>query len=657
MKISLVTPAPPSSRKGNRITADRWARILRQLGHRVTVEQKYSGEPCDLLIALHARRSFGSIERFRGKHPDLPLIVGLTGTDLYRDIHTSARAQKSLEMASRLVVLQPLGIAELPEHLRHKARVVYQSAEKPPGKWQRREKVFEVGVFGHLRPEKDPFRTALASRLLPASSRIEVLHAGGALSERMEKRARAEEIANPRYHWLGDQPRAKMLRVLIRCRLMVLSSIMEGGANVLGEAIVAGVPIVASRISGTVGILGPDYPGYFPVGDTPALAELLERAETEPEFLQSLRSWCKPLAPLFTEARERQSWQCMLEELRSSAGPGLPIRTHATIRQNRFTLIDCNGGSNDDLAVEVRKGLTSSPKHLLCRFFYDQEGSQLFEAICELPEYYLMRAEREILQANAAEIAGLLPREIALVELGSGNAAKTRILIDELIGRNPALRYVPIDISRTALEESSRALLRDYPRIEICAVAGEYQDGLRQLDRENFGAKLILWLGSNVGNLDRHEAAGFLRRVRATMRASDRFLIGIDLRKSRAVLERAYDDSAGITARFNKNILARINRELGGRFNLAEFKHQAIYQEKAGRVEMYLVSARAQRISIDGLGLTIAMAKGERIHTEDSYKYSLAEIERLAKAGNFKLERQWFDAERRFSTNLFAPNV
>lgn len=674
MKISLVTPAPAHSRKGNRITAERWARLLRELGHRVTVEEKYSGEPCDVLVALHARRSFASVKRFRRQQPGAPLIVALTGTDLYRDIQTSAQARQSLEMASRLIVLQPLGIAELPEHLRSKAQVIYQSVEKPFPKIQPRKSIFEVGVFGHLRPVKDPFRAAMAARLLPASSRIYVVHAGGALTKQMEKRARAEERANPRYRWFGELPRGKMLRLLARCRAIVLSSKMEGGANVLSEAIVAGVPVLASRISGSIGILGPDYPGYFPVEDTQALAELLLRAEEEPAFLKRLQSWCKPLASLFSPARERQTWSCLLEELSSHASwergrlarigtplkkragtPALPGQEPRTHREPRFTLIDCDGGSNrNELAGEVKEGLTSNPKHLSCRFFYDAEGSQLFEAICELPEYYLMRVERAILQEHAAEIAGLFQQSVTLVEFGSGSAAKTRILIEELIRRQGALRYVPMDISRAMLEESSRALLRECPALEIHAIAGEYQDCLRQLNTEQNCARLILWLGSNVGNLDRGEAVAFLRRIRAIMAPDDRFLIGIDLRKRRAVLEPAYDDSAGVTARFNRNILARINRELGGHFNLDSFRHSAVYEEKIGRVEIYLVSMRAQQVSIDDLKLVVPFEQDERIHTENSYKYSLHEIERLARAGGLQIERQWLDAGQRFSLNLLA---
>src|SRR5947209_2948371 len=234
--ICLVTPAPPGSLRGNRITAMRWARILRSLGRRVLVREEYHGERCDLLVALHALRSFPSIERYRQDRPDAPLVLALTGTDLYGVIHTNADARRSLKLATRVIVLQPLGVAELPAALRPKARVIYQSVSIRRPRAAPRSRHFDVCVLGHLRPVKDPFRTALAARLLPSTSRIRVLHLGAALSEEMAGRARAEEAANPRYRWLGELPRWKALRVLGRCRLLALTSEMEGGANVISEA-------------------------------------------------------------------------------------------------------------------------------------------------------------------------------------------------------------------------------------------------------------------------------------------------------------------------------------------------------------------------------------------------------------------------------------
>lgn len=319
-------------------------------------------------------------------------------------------------------------------------------------------------------------------------------------------------------------------------------------------------------------------------------------------------------------------------------------------------------------ARDVAAGLAAAPKHLPCCYFYDRLGSLLFEAICETPEYYLTRTETGILRREADAIAGQFAEAVDVIELGSGTAVKTRLLIDAFRRRGVALRYVPIDICRTVLEESSQALLSDYPELEVVAVAGEYQEGLAYLGEKNRrvaknptppaerapAAKLILWLGSNIGNLDREPAARFLAQVRATMTPGDRLLVGIDLRKERALLEAAYDDACGVTAAFNRNLLVRINRELGGDFDAAAFRHRAVYDENLGRVEMHLVSERAQRVRIPQAGLEAAFASGEGIHTENAYKYSTAEIEALAGAAGLRIEHAWMDAEGRFRLVQFA---
>jgi len=307
------------------------------------------------------------------------------------------------------------------------------------------------------------------------------------------------------------------------------------------------------------------------------------------------------------------------------------------------------------LADEVRAGLGARPKRLPCRFLYDEEGSLLFEAICELPEYYPTRAERQILEARADEIAALFPERISLVELGSGSASKTRLLIDALLRRHGALRYVPVDISRSILEESARSLLESYAGLEVRAIASEYEEGLRHLRGDADRPRLVAWLGSNVGNFERSEAAAFLGNVRDCMAARDRLLLGVDLRKDPAVLERAYDDARGVTARFNKNLLARINRDLGGRFDLAAFAHRARWNESEGRMEMHLVSLRAQEVRIDALDLTVGFAAGEAIHTESSYKYAPREIDALADDAKLAVVRRWLDPAARFSLNLLAP--
>jgi L-histidine N-alpha-methyltransferase len=323
---------------------------------------------------------------------------------------------------------------------------------------------------------------------------------------------------------------------------------------------------------------------------------------------------------------------------------------------SRYTLLESDPHSERaSFAQAVALGLGAEPKSLPCRFLYDAAGSALFEQICELPEYYLTRAEREILECNAFEIAAATGDAGALVELGSGSASKTRLLIEAFLRRRGELRYVPIDISRSALEASTRALAADYPRLEIRAIAAEYQDGLRQLRATAGGARLIAWLGSNIGNFDRDGAARFLAGVRARMGPRDRLLVGIDLRKDRHTLERAYDDAAGVTARFNLNLLARINRELGGGFELARFAHEARWREREGRVELSLVSRRDQEVEIAGLDLAVKFRLGERIHTEDSFKYSPAEIARLARVSGLEVAERWLDRAARFSVNLLAP--
>ncbi|MGH7772023.1 MAG: selenoneine biosynthesis selenosugar synthase SenB [Candidatus Binatia bacterium] len=316
MRIRLITPASTSARNGNSITALRWKRILSHLGHQITLEQRYEGGACDLMIALHALRSFESIQRFRELHPELPLIVTLTGTDLYRDIQINPNAQKSLDLATRLIVLQSMGIAELPKRLHSKTRVIYQSADSFNGKVSpSRNGFFNVCVIGHLRPEKDPLRTAMAARHLPASSRVRVFHIGRALTEELKKRTLAEVSRNPRYRWVGDLPHWKTRRLLASSHLVALTSRMEGSSNVLSEAIASSVPVVASKIPGLIGTLGRNYPGYFPVGDTRRLARLLQEVESNAKFYHRLKTHCARLVPLVNPKRERTAWKGLLREL------------------------------------------------------------------------------------------------------------------------------------------------------------------------------------------------------------------------------------------------------------------------------------------------------------------------------------------------------
>jgi putative glycosyltransferase (TIGR04348 family) len=316
VEIQLITPAPLGVKNGNSITATRWAGILRKLGHRVALDHTYRGKPCDLLIALHARRSFDSVERFHETYPDRPLIVVLTGTDLYRDIHRNRHARRSLELATRLVALQRMAFTELPKRFHAKTRIIYQSAAFYTAKVpSAKNGVFKVCVIGHLRKEKDPCRTAMAVRKLPASSRIQVLHIGRPLDDALKKRALLEAARNRRYRWVGELPHSKTRRILARSHLMVITSLMEGSANVLSEALASSVPVIASKISGLIGTLGENYPGYFQVGRTDELTKILHRAESDSRFYKTLKQRCASLRNLVAPARELQDWKALLREL------------------------------------------------------------------------------------------------------------------------------------------------------------------------------------------------------------------------------------------------------------------------------------------------------------------------------------------------------
>ncbi len=314
--VAIVNPAP-QMRGGNRVTALRWAGILRKLGWRVFQEESWSGRSCDLLVALHARRSHDSVVRFRREHPDLPVIVAATGTDVYTDVPDSGESNESFGLASRIVVLQPLAVEKLPPEARKRARVIYQSVSPPRRRPARTQDAFEVCVLAHLRPVKDPLRPALAARRLPASSRIRIVHVGGLIDERMEAELQREIAENPRFRWLGDRPHAEALQALARARLFVSSSRHEGGANAVSEALAYAVPVLATRIPGALGLLGEEYPGTFAVEDTEGLAELLSRAETEAEFYRALEQACRARAWLTDPAQELESWRELLSELAS----------------------------------------------------------------------------------------------------------------------------------------------------------------------------------------------------------------------------------------------------------------------------------------------------------------------------------------------------
>jgi putative glycosyltransferase (TIGR04348 family) len=315
MKISLVMPQGTAKRTGNHHTAQRWAGFLRQSGHRVKIEEAWAGSAADVLIALHARKSAASVERFHHECPDRPLIVALTGTDLYRDIEDSADARRALELASRLVVLQPRGRSHLARHLRGKTRVIYQSAD-PQLKHSPPRTPFRLVVVGNLRDEKDPFRAAEALAHLPSGTGIELVQVGAALSPEMERTANRLQSEEPRYRWVSSKPHAAALRLMASSHLLIVSSVMEGGANVICEASRIGVPVLASRVSGNVGMLGAGYAGYFPLHDERTLARLIDRAASDKAFYSGLKRSVIALRPLFTPAAERRGLDALLREFR-----------------------------------------------------------------------------------------------------------------------------------------------------------------------------------------------------------------------------------------------------------------------------------------------------------------------------------------------------
>jgi putative glycosyltransferase (TIGR04348 family) len=315
MKIVLITPDGPSSRTGNKVAASRWATILRRLGHRVRVASDYDGAPADLMVAVHAWRSAAAVARFKAQYPERPVVLQLSGTDIYDYLTSDPQPTlRTMALADRMVALNDLAWRVVPKRLRRRLCVIHQSAE-PPGHRRPNRRAVVISVIGHLRDVKDPLRAAKASRLLPRQSRVRIVQVGRAYTARWAKTARAEMAANRRYLWRDDVPASAVRRLLQQSHAMVISSRSEGGANVISEAAVAGVPILASHMDGNVGLLGKDYPGYFSVGDTRGLARLLRRIEDEPRFLARLRRAVRRRAALFHPAREVAAWRRLLAGL------------------------------------------------------------------------------------------------------------------------------------------------------------------------------------------------------------------------------------------------------------------------------------------------------------------------------------------------------
>ena len=303
------------------------------------------------------------------------------------------------------------------------------------------------------------------------------------------------------------------------------------------------------------------------------------------------------------------------------------------------------------IAADVWQGLTASPKYLPAKLFYDEIGSQLFEQITELPEYYLTRTERSILEQYAGEILEAAGASLTLVELGAGTAAKTCVLIEELLERQPRALFYPIDVSPTALDEAVHQLGRRFPLLRVNPIVADYTSGVPALSRI-LGRKLVLYIGSSIGNFEPPQAIRLLRRIRQTLRPGDALLLGADFAKSPKILLPAYDDAQGVTAAFNRNILARLNRELEADFVPEAFEHVAVWNRRCSRMEIYLESTTAQTVFLPALDLDISFRRGERIHTENSYKYTHAMIESILRESGFALEHSWSDRKQWFGVHL-----
>jgi len=307
--------------------------------------------------------------------------------------------------------------------------------------------------------------------------------------------------------------------------------------------------------------------------------------------------------------------------------------------------------ANEATALVAREGLSASPKHLPSWLFYDEAGSALFEQITELPEYYLTRTERTIFESYAGEILQAAGTSLTMVELGAGTASKTSILIEELMQRQARSLFYPIDVSPSALQEAVTQLAKRFPQLRVNPIVADYTGGVEALSRIS-GRKLVLYIGSSIGNFELDESVRMLRRIRRSLRSGDGLLLGADFAKSPKILVPAYDDAQGVTAAFNKNILARLNRELDADFDLDAFRHVALWNKRCSRMEIYLESECPQRVFLPAIDLDIEFAAGERMHTENSYKYTMEMIENILRESGFQLEQSWHDRKKWFGVHL-----
>jgi L-histidine Nalpha-methyltransferase len=327
----------------------------------------------------------------------------------------------------------------------------------------------------------------------------------------------------------------------------------------------------------------------------------------------------------------------------------------ATSLRTRFKLHRATE-ERSSFASDVRRGLSAVRKSIPPRYFYDDLGSALFEAITYTPEYYVTRAEVEILTGYRREIATALGEVLQIVELGSGSGRKTRILLDEIVRTGRPIEYIPVDVDVSMLQKAAIDLLAVYPNLSVTAVSADFRRASRAV-RETVtrtGPTAVFFLGSTIGNLDADDSIALLRDIKMLLLPGDALLLGVDLRKPKPILDAAYNDILGITAAFNLNLLQRINRELRGRFDLSAFAHRAFFDEEQSRIEMHLVSLREQSVLIDELEMEVAFHEGETIHTENSYKYDATSVGALAQQSGFKVDQRWTDSNGWFADVLMV---
>ena len=315
----------------------------------------------------------------------------------------------------------------------------------------------------------------------------------------------------------------------------------------------------------------------------------------------------------------------------------------------------------NEFATEVQEGLAATRRFLKPKYFYNDTGSKLFEEICKQPEYYLTRTETSILMKYKQDILRICgDQDISIIELGSGSSLKTKILLNEFVSNNKKVFYFPIDVSETMLNDSIDKLSTEFKNLRVIGVCSEYASGIKEVNVFMLNhsdvpqAKLLVFLGSSIGNLDPVQVQKFLTALKEQVNYCDAILIGFDLQKETAILENAYNDKAGMTAQFNLNLLARINKELQAEFDLSFFMHEAFYNVKQQRIEMYLVSTCDQSVYIRGLGKHFSFKKGDRIHTENSYKFSLEGINKLAIASGLRVIKNYTDSQNFYCLSLLS---